>query len=80
LTIPSSSRHIRVGLLELPLLDRAGELLLDLRESVVERRLIRLANHDVPAGLGTDLRDAMPHEAAADDANLADLHQSRTLR
>ena len=65
---------IGIGLLGLSLLDRARELLLDLADPGVEAILIDLPNHDLPAGLGADLGDSVPHQPAADDAYLAYLH------
>ena len=55
----------------LALLDRAGELLVDLGHAAVERVLVGLADDDVPAGLGADLRDPVAHQATADDSYLA---------
>ena len=65
---------VRLRLLHLALLDRAGELLLDLRHALVERLLIDLPHHHVPARLRADLRDPVAHQAAAQDADLADRH------
>ena len=45
-----------------------------LPEARVELLLAHLADHDVVAGLRRHLRDAVPHQAAADDANLLDVH------
>ena len=65
---------VGLGLLHPGLLDRARKLLLDLAHARVEALLIHLADHHLPAGLRADLGDAVPHQAAADDANLLDLH------
>ena len=42
--------------------------------ALVERLLIDLAHHDVPARLRADLRDPVAHQATAQDADLADRH------
>jgi hypothetical protein len=65
---------VGVGLLELALLDRAAELLLDLAETLVQRALVGFHHDDVPAGLGADLRDPVAHQAAAHYSYLRDLH------
>ncbi len=72
--LDAAADGVGVGLLHLPLLDRAGELLVDLADPAVELLLARLADHDVPARLGADLGDAVAHQAAAEHSNLADLH------
>ena len=65
---------VRGGLLELALLDRAAELLLDLPEPLVERALVDLADDHVIARLRRGLCDSVAHEAAADDPHLLDVH------
>ena len=72
--LDAASHRVGVALLRLALLDRAGELLLDLADAAVELLLAHLAHHDVPARLGADLGDPVAHQAAAEDTNLADLH------
>ena len=68
------ARGVGVRLLHAPLLDGAGELLLDPADALVEPLLIDLAYDHVPARLRRDLRDPVPHQAAAEDAHLRDLH------
>ena len=69
---PAACR-VGVALLELALLDRAGELLLDLADAASEAIVVDLAQHDVIAGLRDDLCDSMSHEAGAEDADRLDL-------
>jgi len=70
----AAARLVGGRLLELALLDRARQLLLDLAEPLVERALVGLAHDDVVAGLGRDLGDSVAHQPAADDAHLLDVH------
>ena len=72
--LDTAANPIGVGLLHLPLLDRARQLLLDLAHAGVELLLRYLADDDVPAGLCADLGDPVPHQAAADYSYLLDLH------
>ena len=67
--------RVGVGLLHLALVDRPGELLLDLGHALVELLLVQLAHDDVPAGLGADLGDPVAHQAAAENADRLDLHR-----
>ena len=75
---PAADR-VGVRLLELALLDRAAELLLDLAEALVEGALVGLDHDDVPAGLGADLGDPVPHQPAAEYSYLRDLHAETFL-
>ena len=69
-----AAHGVGVVLLHAALLHGAGELLLDPPDAPVEVLLVDLAHHDVPAGLGRDLRDPMSHQPGAEDAHLRDLH------
>ena len=73
-----AEHRVGLGLLHLALLDRARELLVDLAHALVELPLVDLPNHDVPPLLGADLRDPVAHQAAAQDADLADRHNRST--
>ena len=64
---------VGVGLLELALLDRAAELLLDLADALGEALVVDLAEHDVVARLRGDLGDAVPHQPGAEHADRLDL-------
>ena len=64
---------VGVALLELALLDRARELLLDLADALGEAVVVDLPQHDVVARLRDDLCDSMPHQAGAEDADRLDL-------
>ncbi len=64
---------VGVGLLELALLDRARELLLDLAHALGEPVVVDLAQDDVVARLRGHLCDSVPHQAGAEDADLLDL-------
>src|SRR4029077_21263128 len=65
---------VSLRLLHPALLDRPGELLLDLAHALIQLPLIDFADHDVPTLLSADLRDPMPHEPAAQDPDLANRH------
>ena len=65
---------VRLRLLHPALLDGPAELLVDLAQPAVELLLAHLAHDHVVARLGSHLRDAVPHQAAADNANLLDVH------
>ena len=65
---------VGLGLLDAALLDRAGELLLDAPDALVEAILVDLAQDYLIAGLGGDLRDAVPHQTRSEHAHLRDLH------
>src|SRR5262249_30513386 len=65
---------LRLGLLHPALLHRTGELLLDLRDPLVQGLLVELPHRHLPALLSADLGDAVAHEPAAHDADLADRH------
>ena len=68
-----AARGVGVGLLELALLDRARELLLDLADARGEPVVVDLAQHDVVARLRGDLGDAVPHQPGAEHADASDL-------
>jgi hypothetical protein len=65
---------VGVALLELALLDRAPELLLDLAEALVELVLGELTHHHVVAGLRRHLRDPVAHQPTAEHPDPLDLH------
>ena len=69
-----AAHRVGVGLLHLALLDRAAELLLDLADALLERRVVDLAEHDVVARLRAHLRDAVAHEPGAEHSHLVDVH------
>ena len=68
----------RVGVLlaGLALLDRPGELLLDLADALGQRRVVDLAQHDLIARLGRDLGDAVAHQPRSQHSHLLDLAPS----
>ena len=72
--LDAPAHRVGVGLLQLALLHRAAELLLDLADALVERRLVDLAQHHVVAGLRRHLGDAVAHQARSQHSNLLDLH------
>src|SRR5262249_33255307 len=55
------------------------ELLRDSPEAAVELLLAHVSDRHVVAGLGRDLRDAVAHQAAADNANVLDRHVASRL-
>jgi hypothetical protein len=67
------AHRVGVGLLELALLDRPRELLLDLADALREAVVVDLAEHDVVARLRGDLGDAVPHQPGAEHADRSDL-------
>ncbi len=73
-SLDSPEDRVGVGLVDLALLDRPAELLLDPADPGGELLVGDLAHDHVPAGLGADLCDPVTHQARSEYSYLADRH------